>query len=113
MSQGIPLLLLQEAVGHRITVELNDGDVYTGKLNKVEPNMNIYLHEGVVGTAPNGQSLKMDTAFIRGSNVLYVSVPEMFENAPLFQTGDSEAAHKPQVRVKRTYTTIKIRKQSQ
>ena len=112
MSLGIPIKLLHEATGFVVTVELTSGDVYRGTLQYVEDNMNCWVHD-VVHTAPNGEAIKVDSAYLRGSNILYVTVPEMFSNAKLFQTGELE--NKPTKRtkkLKRTHSTVKIRKQS-
>ncbi|CAG8505763.1 5926_t:CDS:2 [Ambispora leptoticha] len=45
MSIGVPIKLLHEAQGHIVTLELNNGTVYRGKLSEAEDNMNVQLRE--------------------------------------------------------------------
>ena len=112
MSLGIPIKLLHEATGFSVTLELTSGDIYKGTLQYVEDNMNWWLHD-VIHTSPDGSKEKSDSAYLRGSNVLYIIVPEMFANAKLFQTGEVENQQKRTQKIKRTFTRVKIRKQSQ
>ena len=111
MSTGVPIKLLHEAAGFTVTVELISGDVYRGTLRMVEDNMNCYLHD-VIHTAPDGQQVRVDSAYLRGSNILFVNVPEMFSNARLFKTGESEKKSKFSGKLKRTFMSVKVRKQS-
>lgn len=110
MSVSSPLKLLHEAAGFVVTVELVSGDVYKGTLRLVEDNMNCFLH-GVVHTAPDGQHVKIDSAYLRGSNILFVIVPEMFANARFLKPGDPPP--KPLEKIKRTFVSVKVHKQSQ
>jgi small nuclear ribonucleoprotein D3 len=112
MTLGAPVKLLHEAAGFVVTIELSSGDIYRGTLRMVEDNMNCYLHD-VVHTSPNGEQLKVDSAYLRGSNILFVNVPEMFANARFFKAGDSSATKtKYPGKLKRTFMTVKVRKQS-
>lgn len=40
---GIPIKVLHDAEGHTVTVELKSGEVYRGKLDEAEDNMNVHL----------------------------------------------------------------------
>jgi len=40
---GIPIKVLHDAEGHTVTVELKNGEVYRGKLDEAEDNMNVHL----------------------------------------------------------------------
>eukprot|EP00962_Isochrysis_galbana_P022652 scaffold6770_cov125-Isochrysis_galbana.AAC.4 len=40
---GIPIKVLHDAEGHTVTVELRNGEVYRGKLDEAEDNMNVHL----------------------------------------------------------------------
>jgi small nuclear ribonucleoprotein D3 len=112
MSLGVPMKLLHEAAGFVVTVELISGDSYKGTLSMVEDNMNCYLHD-VIHRSPDGQQVKVDSAYLRGSNILFVNVPDMFVNARWFKTGDLEPKQSKYTgKLKRTYMTVKIRKQS-
>ena len=113
MSLGIPIKLLHEASGFDVTIELKSGDIFRGKLRVVEDNMNCWLNDAV-HTSPNGQKVKIDSTYLRGASILYVTVPEMFNNAKVLQTGEmTQAPKKRHRKVKRTFTTVKIRKQAQ
>lgn len=85
MSTGIPVKLLNEAQGHVVTLELNNGDTYRGKLIDSEDNMNVSLRE-IILTKKTGQVEHMDHCFIRGSNVRFFSIPEILSNAPMLNT---------------------------
>jgi small nuclear ribonucleoprotein D3 len=106
-----PVKLLHEAAGFAVTIELSSGDVYRGTLRHVEDNMNCFLHD-VVHTAPNGEKIKVDSAYLRGSNILFVSVPEMFANARFFKPEVASTKSKYPGKLKRTFMTVKVRKQS-
>lgn len=43
MSIGVPVKLLHESEGHVVTVELKTGEVYRGKLEQAEDNMNLIM----------------------------------------------------------------------
>ncbi|ONH69658.1 Small nuclear ribonucleoprotein Sm D3 [Cyberlindnera fabianii] len=81
MSAGIPVKLLSEAQGHVVSLELNSGETYRGKL--VEYNMNVQLNDITV-TSREGKVTHLDNAFVRGSNIRFFVVPEMLRNAPMF-----------------------------
>jgi small nuclear ribonucleoprotein D3 len=40
---GIPIKVLHDAEGHTVTVELRNGEVFRGKLDEAEDNMNVHL----------------------------------------------------------------------
>lgn len=40
---GIPIKVMHDAEGHTVTVELKNGEVYRGKLDEAEDNMNVHL----------------------------------------------------------------------
>lgn len=84
MSIGIPIKLLHEAEGHTITVELKSGEVYRGKLEEAEDNMNCIL-SGIVCTARDGSTHPLESAFIRGSHIRFLILPDMLKNAPMFR----------------------------
>ncbi|KAK8893620.1 small nuclear ribonucleoprotein Sm D3 [Tritrichomonas musculus] len=112
MSLGIPIKLLHEVIGFDIKVELISGDTFHGQLKLVEDNMNCWLNN-VSHTYPNGHQVKSDTAYLRGSNILFFSVPDMFSNAKIFKTGEvTPKPVKKLSKLKRTFTTVTIRKQS-
>ncbi|CAG8570563.1 4282_t:CDS:2 [Diversispora eburnea] len=66
MSIGVPIKLLHEAQGHIVTLELNNGTVYRGKLSEAEDNMNVQLREITV-TARDGRVSQLDQVYIRAT----------------------------------------------
>lgn len=89
MSVGIPVKLLSEAQGHIVSVELNSGEIYRGKLLESEDNMNIQLKDITV-TARDGKTSHLDQVFIRGSHVRFFQIPDMLRNAPMFNPNHSK-----------------------
>jgi small nuclear ribonucleoprotein D3 len=81
---GVPIQLFREAESHVITVELRTGDVYRGKLAESEDTMNCQLRD-VVFTARDGRVTRLDSVYLRGSQVRFVVLPELLKGAPLFQ----------------------------
>ncbi|KAF2705941.1 Sm-like ribonucleoprotein [Pleomassaria siparia CBS 279.74] len=82
---GIPIKLLNEAAGHTITLEIDSGEVYRGKLLEAEDNMNVQLKDITV-TARDGRVSHLEQVYIRGSHVRYFIVPDMLRNAPMFRS---------------------------
>ncbi|CED84523.1 sm-like ribonucleo protein [Phaffia rhodozyma] len=81
---GVPVKLLQESLGHVITVELKTGQTYRGKLIDAEDSLNIALREVTV-TARDGRVSQLDQVYIRGSMARFFIVPDMLANAPMFK----------------------------
>ncbi|CCF59619.1 hypothetical protein KAFR_0H02100 [Kazachstania africana CBS 2517] len=95
MSSNIPIKLLNESQGHIISLELNNGDTYRGKLLTNEDNMNLQLRDTIVTNAQTNKQTKMDHVFIRGSQIKFLSLPDMLKNAPLFKTGKASKQPPP------------------
>ncbi|CAG62525.1 uncharacterized protein GVI51_M04565 [Nakaseomyces glabratus] len=85
---NIPVKLLSEAQGHVVTIELNNGDTYRGKLVESEDNMNVQLRDVMV-TSSTQKLSRMDHVFVRGSHIRFFVVPDMLKNAPLFKKNQS------------------------
>jgi small nuclear ribonucleoprotein D3 len=83
-SMGVPIKLLHEARGHVVTIELQNGTTYRGKLLDAEDNMNIQLTEITV-TKRDGSMQQLEQVFVRGSHVRFIIVPDMLKNAPMFK----------------------------
>ncbi|KAH9834282.1 sm-like ribonucleoprotein [Teratosphaeria destructans] len=81
---GIPIKLLNEATGHQVTVEIDSGQTYRGKLIEAEDNMNCQL-ENINVTQRDGRVTHLDRVYIRGSHVRLFIVPDMLRNAPMFR----------------------------
>lgn len=84
MSIGIPIKLIHEAEGHIVAIELKTGEVYRGKLEEAEDNMNLIM-TGIVCTARDGSTHPLENAFIRGSHIRFIILPDMLKNAPMFR----------------------------
>lgn len=83
-SAGIPVKLLFEAEGMKVTAEMKNGEIYRGLLLNAEDTMNMTLSD-VVKTARNGQVSKIPTVYLRGSSVRFISLPDLLKNAPVFK----------------------------
>ena len=76
--------MTHESKNHVITIELTNGELYRGYLTNVEDTMNCLL-ENCQKTDVDGKKAYYDQIYIRGSQVRFVIVPDMFKNAPMFQ----------------------------
>jgi small nuclear ribonucleoprotein D3 len=81
---GVPLKILHEAEGHIITLETATGEFYRGKLIEAEDNMNCQMSDVTV-TLRDGSTKTLENAFIRGSQIRFVILPDMLKNAPMFK----------------------------
>ena len=81
---SIPLKLLHESKGHVVSIELKTGELYRGQLMHVEDTMNCLL-ENVKITSKDGQLHAMDQAYIRGTQVRWVVVPDALKHAPFLK----------------------------
>eukprot|EP00898_Chlorokybus_atmophyticus_P002802 jgi/Chlat1/3522/Chrsp23S03709 len=87
---GIPVKLLHEAEGHVVTVELKSGETYRGQLVEAEDNWNAQL-TGITATGKDGKVTHLEHAFIRGSQVRFLIIPDMLKNAPMFKRIEAKA----------------------
>ena len=83
-SVGVPVKLFREAESHAVTVELKSGDVYRGTLEESEDTLSCLLKD-VVHTAREGRVLRLESVYLRGSQIRFVVLPEVLKGAPLFQ----------------------------
>ena len=84
MSIGVPIKLLHEAEGHIVTIELKTGEMYRGRLDEAEDNMNVQMSE-ITMTSRDGSKHPLEHAFLRGSQITYLILPDMLRNAPMFR----------------------------
>ncbi|AFZ81210.1 LSM domain-containing protein [Theileria equi strain WA] len=101
MSIGIPVKLLYEGIGHIVTAELQNSQLYRGTLTNVEDNMNCLL-EGVTLTMKDGKTLALEQVYLRGSQIRFMVFPDMLRHAPMFkQNAKDRSKHAvlPQMRV--------------
>src|SRR3546814_857404 len=78
MSIGIPVKLLHESEGHVVTVELKTGEVYRGKLDQAEDNMNMHM-SNIILTRRDGSTQPLEHVFVRGSHVRFLILPDMLK----------------------------------
>ncbi len=82
---GIPILVLHDALGGEITIELKDGCSYTGMLDDVQDNMNCTLKGPLTRTNEEGETSELDMTFVRGSQIRFIVLPHILKEAPYFQ----------------------------
>ncbi|OHT02169.1 small nuclear ribonucleoprotein sm D3 [Tritrichomonas foetus] len=71
--------------------------------------MNCWVRDAI-HTLPDGTSEQIESAYLRGSSILYINVPEMFSNSRLFKIVDSEGKPaKHSGKLKRGFMTVKPR----
>ncbi|CAM9251580.1 unnamed protein product, partial [Heterosigma akashiwo] len=81
---GIPIILLHDAEGCIVTVELKSGETYRGYLDEAEDNMNLVITDATK-TTPLGKTSQVQQIYIRGSHISFVVVPDMLAKAPMFK----------------------------
>jgi len=91
MSIGVPIKLLHEAEGHIVTIELKTGELYRGQLVESEDNMNCQMNNITI-TARDGRIVNLEHAYIRGSKIRFMILPDMLKNAPMFKRVDPKSS---------------------
>uniref|UniRef100_A0A7S4VE27 Small nuclear ribonucleoprotein Sm D3 n=1 Tax=Ditylum brightwellii TaxID=49249 RepID=A0A7S4VE27_9STRA len=81
---GIPIVLLHDAEGSVVSVETKNGELIRGLLFEAEDMMNLYLKKAVV-LNPQGVKRSVDQVYVRGSEIVFISLPDMLRHAPMFQ----------------------------
>merc|ERR1739848_942894 len=88
---AIPIKILHEAEGHIITVETSTGEIYRGKLQDAEDNMNIQM-QNVTMTHRSGNTEQLQKIYIRGSQVRFMILPDMLKSAPMLNQSKAAAS---------------------
>jgi len=81
---GVPIKLLYEAEGMKISVELKSGEIYRGLLLGAEDTMNVSLSD-VLRTSRTGQITKLANIYLRGRSIRFIALPDLLKSAPIFQ----------------------------
>lgn len=89
---NIPIILLHEADGFVVSIELKNGEIYRGLLEGSEDSMNCELSD-VTYTNTEGQETHLDRVYIRGSSILFVVIPDMMANNPYFMDPKTVRGH--------------------
>eukprot|EP00903_Cladosiphon_okamuranus_P014357 g13331.t1 len=79
----MPIILLHDAEGGIVTVELKNGEVCRGVLDEAEDSMNLVLKD-CVKTNIRGKTTTLQQLYIRGNQIVFCIVPNMLRNAPMF-----------------------------
>ena len=83
MSVGVPIKLVHESKNHIITIEVKTGELYRGYMVEIDDTMNCLI-ENCHHTSITGKNSYYDKVYIRGSQIRFIIVPDMFKNAPMF-----------------------------
>lgn len=67
--------------------------MYRGELFSAEDNWNMTLRN-VLATARDGRQSNLETIFLRGSRIRFVTVPDMLKHAPMFKRLDPKYSKK-------------------
>lgn len=84
--RSVTLRVLAESIGKIITIETTPGILYKGKLVSVERNMDCKL-TNVTFTDTSGTESYLNNAYVRGRKIVIVILPDMPNNAPVFNSG--------------------------
>ncbi|CAK66423.1 unnamed protein product (macronuclear) [Paramecium tetraurelia] len=84
MSLGVPLKIMHEAAHHIVTVELKTGEMFTGYMAEAEDTMNVRLDEVQMVTR-DGRPMSLEQVYLRGSQIRFVVIPDVFKYAPMFK----------------------------
>jgi len=82
---GIPIVLLHDAEGAVVTVETKRGELIRGLLFEAEDMMNLYLKKAVVLGPKPGAKRNVEQVYVRGTEIVFIVLPEMLRHAPMFQ----------------------------
>ena len=94
---SIPVKVLHDAEGHTVTVELKTGEVFRGKLDEAEDNMNLHI-SNCTKTAKDGRVSTLASVFLRGSHVRFMVLPDILKNAPFFKKIETKQAKQAQAK---------------
>ncbi len=83
VSLSVPVQIFHEGEGHQVLIELRNGEIYRGHLHKTESNMNCLLH-GVSMRTKSGAEGRLESVYLRGSQIRFVVLPDTLKNAPVF-----------------------------
>jgi small nuclear ribonucleoprotein D3 len=91
---SVPVKLLREGLFQVLSVEMSNGEVYTGKLINVDSNLNFELEDAQQVTKA-GKTKEFPRVYLRGSGVVFFRLPDMLEKAPCLQKPVKDATAAP------------------
>lgn len=80
---GIPIVLLHDAEGAVIELETKKGELIRGLLFEAEDMMNLYLKNATIIDS-FGNKRRTNQIYIRGPEIVFIVLPDMLKNAPMF-----------------------------
>jgi len=81
---GIPTLLFHDGEGLSLAVETRDGTLYKGRCDLTEDTFNMSLYH-CMAYFPDGTERRMERAYIRGSQIVFIVFPEILSQAPYIE----------------------------
>lgn len=81
---GIPIVLLHDAEGAVVTIETKRGELIRGLLFEAEDMMNLYIKKAVIQGPKPGSKRAVDQIYVRGTEIVFIVLPEMLRHAPMF-----------------------------
>ncbi|CBZ30499.1 putative small nuclear ribonucleoprotein [Leishmania mexicana MHOM/GT/2001/U1103] len=88
MAESIPIKVLYDALHLKVSIEVATGEVYHGTVEELQNNMNVLL-KNATKTARGGKETKMDSVFVRGSNIVFFQLPDALQTSPaLLRAGE-------------------------
>jgi len=81
---GIPTLLFHDGEGLSLAVETRDGTLYKGRCDLTEDTFNMSMYH-CMAYFPDGTERRMERAYIRGSQIVFIVFPEILSQAPYFE----------------------------
>ncbi|CCW59844.1 unnamed protein product [Phytomonas sp. EM1] len=81
MSFSIPLKVLYDAIGTKVSLELANGEVYSGTLTELQDTMNVLLVDATK-VSKSGKKTTMKSVFLRGSNVVFFQLSDLLQMSP-------------------------------
>jgi len=80
---GIPIVVLHDAEGAVVEVETKTGELIRGLLFEAEDQMNLYIKNAVIRDT-NGVKRKINQVYVRGTEIVFIILPDMLKHAPMF-----------------------------
>lgn len=76
-TMGIPTVLIHEADGLIVTVEMLSGIIYQGYLEESEDTWNLKLMN-VTCFLTDGTQISLEKIYLRGSQILFIILPDIY-----------------------------------
>lgn len=80
---GIPIVVLHDAEGAVVEIETKTGELIRGLLFEAEDQMNLYIKNAIIRDT-NGVKRKSPQVYVRGTEIVFIVLPDMLKHAPMF-----------------------------